>query len=138
MYDGEWYDGKQEGEGTYVWTWGDSFTGQYRGGKMNGRGTHTYADGGRFVGMMEQDVRKGYGEFHYFWGDQYKGYYEDDLKQNGMWYFNNGECKACRWVFDGETPPAPIMLQYARVLRRWPAVKHFKCVRGCHAVPPPP
>jgi hypothetical protein len=44
-YEGEWVDGKINGQGTLWYADGDQYQGEWRDGKMHGRGTYTYADG---------------------------------------------------------------------------------------------
>ena len=40
-YEGEWVDGKINGQGTLWYADGDQYQGEWRDGKMHGRGTYT-------------------------------------------------------------------------------------------------
>ena len=60
-YEGEWVDGKINGQGTLWYADGDRYEGEWRDGKMHGRGTYTYADGSAETGRYAAgaDVGKG-------------------------------------------------------------------------------
>jgi len=56
-YVGEYKDGKKDGYGAYYWRNGDRFVGMYKDGKRNGHGTKTYADGTKWIGEWRKDKR---------------------------------------------------------------------------------
>jgi hypothetical protein len=56
-YIGGYKDGQKNGHGAYYWANGDRFVGEYKDGKRNGRGTKTYADGTRWIGTWINDKR---------------------------------------------------------------------------------
>ena len=49
MYEGEFKDGKYDGQGTYTWSDGRKYVGEWLDGKQNGHGTVTSPDG-KYVG----------------------------------------------------------------------------------------
>lgn len=46
-----------EGDGTYSWSDGRSFTGQWKLNKMHGRGVFTWSDGRRYEGEYFEDKK---------------------------------------------------------------------------------
>ena len=64
-YEGEWVDGKINGQGTLWYADGDQYQGEWRDGKMHGRGTYTYADGDQYEGDWRDDRRHGKGTVVY-------------------------------------------------------------------------
>jgi hypothetical protein len=64
-YEGEWVDGKINGQGTLWYADGDQYQGEWRDGKMHGRGTYTYADGDQYEGDWKDDRRHGKGTVTY-------------------------------------------------------------------------
>ena len=50
MYEGEFKDGNQNGQGTLTWTNGDMYEGEFKDGKYDGQGTYTWPDGRKYVG----------------------------------------------------------------------------------------
>ena len=52
VYEGEWFAGKQEGEGKQVYAAGDEYQGRWREGLPDGRGKILYLRGGFFEGMF--------------------------------------------------------------------------------------
>ena len=53
LYDGEWNDGKPDGEGTKLWSDGRKYTGTWYQGKPVGEGLKTYSDGTTKHGRWE-------------------------------------------------------------------------------------
>ena len=78
VYEGDWKDGKRNGNGTYTFADGGVFVGEYKDSKKNGKGTFTYADGAVFVGEYKDGKRNGKGTFTYPNGAVEVGFYEQD------------------------------------------------------------
>ena len=57
-YEGEWKDGKMNGEGTFTFHDGEKYVGEYKDGKpWNGQGIQTSPDGGKYEGSWKNGVR---------------------------------------------------------------------------------
>jgi hypothetical protein len=76
-YEGEFRDGKANGQGTYTWPDGDRYVGEFRDGKANGQGTYTSADGRRYVGEWRDDEKEGQGTYTWPNGEKYEGEFRD-------------------------------------------------------------
>jgi len=75
---GEWKDGKQHGQGTYIFgpksKWaGDKYVGEYRNGKRNGQGTYIYPSGAKYVGENRNGKQHGQGTYTASDGEKYVG-----------------------------------------------------------------
>ena len=75
-YVGNWVNDSREGYGVFTWAPGsqwsaDKYEGQFKGGKFNGQGTYTWADGRKYVGNWVNDSREGYGVFTWAPGSQW-------------------------------------------------------------------
>ena len=55
VYEGQFIDGRVNGQGTYLWSDGDKYVGQFKAGKAQGRGVMIYADGKRVEGIWENN-----------------------------------------------------------------------------------
>ena len=62
-YDGEFRDGKRNGQGTFTWLNGGKYVGEYRDGKFNGQGTLTWPNGDKYVGEFRDGKRTGRGTY---------------------------------------------------------------------------
>ncbi len=58
-YEGEWKDGKQHGQETFIWGKGqfegDKYEGEYNYDKRHGQGTYIWSNGEKFVGEWKDD-----------------------------------------------------------------------------------
>ena len=64
-YIGEWKDGKEHGQGIFIWADGEEYIGQWMNGKKHGQGTYTYPSGAKYVGEYQNGVRRGQGTYTY-------------------------------------------------------------------------
>ena len=55
MYEGEFMDGKRNGQGTYTWTDEGKYEGKWKDGKSHGQGTFTFSDGNKGVGEFRDN-----------------------------------------------------------------------------------
>jgi len=62
-YDGEFRDGKRNGQGTFTWLNGGKYVGEYRDGKFNGQGTLTWPNGDKYVGEFRNGKRTSQGTY---------------------------------------------------------------------------
>ena len=52
-YEGEVKNGKQHGEGTYIWTNKDKYIGQWKNGKRHGKGIYIFNNGNVYIGQWK-------------------------------------------------------------------------------------
>merc|ERR1711900_64453 len=101
IYDGEYENGHQTGQGTLIFRVGSSkakYVGGFVNGLMNGHGTLTFRDGTVYVGDFANDAANGHGRRRGVRGDatvQHEGHFGD-----GAFV---GECTSdyratCPWV----------------------------------------
>ena len=61
-YEGDFKDGKLEGQGTNTWPSGQKYEGDFKDGKREGQGTQTWPDGSvRYRGLWKDDKRENQG-----------------------------------------------------------------------------
>lgn len=91
-YVGDWIDGERTGKGTFYWTDGDRYEGEFVDNKMHGRGTYYYNNGNRYEGDWREDKRTGKGTFYWASGDRYEGDYLDNkMHGRGIYYWKDGD-----------------------------------------------
>ncbi len=90
-FKGNFIDGKLNGEGTLIYSDGESFSGEFRDGKKNGKGIYTYANGSKYEGEYKDDLQNGKGIYTSVSGDKYIGDYLDGKTNGtGTYIFSNG------------------------------------------------
>lgn len=72
-YEGNWVDGKYDGQGEYTWGNGEKYVGKFQCGLRSGKGIVIYNKGGRYNGQWKDDKKEGYGEYTFANGDKYAG-----------------------------------------------------------------
>ena len=119
-YDGEFVNGKKEGEGKLIYANGnqyegtflggvpngkgkliqtdnDIYEGEWKNGKINGQGIRLHNNGDKYVGNHLNDVRSGKGLYLFVNGDSYNGnWVNGKANGKGILKFRNGD------VYDGE------------------------------------
>lgn len=65
VFNGQFNQGKRNGQGSYTWASGSNYTGEWKDGKRHGKGTYLYANGDKYVGSFENDKRHGTGIYTY-------------------------------------------------------------------------
>ncbi len=94
-YDGEFYNGSENGMGTYKWSTGEKFVGQFKMGKRY-KGLYTYANGDTFEGEYLND-KMHYGTVIFKDAGEYTGYFKNELFHGkGKIIWKNGD------TFEGE------------------------------------
>ena len=62
-YQGQFRDGKIDGEGEMRWADGKEYWGQFKDGKEDGEGTFRYANGNLYIGKFKQGKMDGFAIF---------------------------------------------------------------------------
>ena len=106
VYDGEFYKGKNHGQGTFSHA-GRKYVGQWKNGKKHGQGIYTYANGDKYIGEWKKNKYFGKGTYIYVNGDQYEGewkrgkYNEPDNQRGrngiGAYTYANGDIYIGEW-----------------------------------------
>ena len=95
-YVGDYKDGKQHGEGTYIATNGDKYVGQWRNGGAS-KGTLTFATGEIYIGEFKDGMKHGQGSLTLPGGVKYIGEFSNDkFNGQGVMIYSSGE------RYDGE------------------------------------
>ena len=104
VMEGEWRNGRLNGQGTYYYlasnqSKGDKYVGNFKEGNFNGQGTMTHANGDKYVGEFKDDEWNGQGAFTFANGNKYVGEFKDG-KQNGQGTFtrSNGAGFTGQWA----------------------------------------
>lgn len=71
--EGEFKDGKMNGNGTTYLTTGSKYIGEHKEGKFNGKGAYYWVDGTRYEGEFENNDKNGKGSYHWPDGSIYEG-----------------------------------------------------------------
>ena len=96
-YEGSFAAGRQNGKGKQIHTDGDTYEGYWKNGKMNGQGVRSYNNGEKYIGNHLNNVRNGKGIYYFANGDQYKGTWVDGKAEGkGVLTFKNGD------VYEGD------------------------------------
>ena len=119
-YDGEFSNGKREGEGKLIYANGnqyegtflggfpngrgkliqtdnDIYEGDWKNGKINGQGIRLHNNGDKYIGNHLNDVRSGKGLYLFVNGDSYNGnWVNGKANGKGILKFRNGD------IYDGE------------------------------------
>ena len=95
MYEGDFINGKFEGNGKFYYDDGDYFIGKYKNDLRNGKGILYYKNGNiMFEGEYIKGVREGKGKYYYEDGQYYIGQYKKNLPNGkGKLYYSNGKIK---------------------------------------------
>ena len=90
-YIGEWKDGKEHGQGIFIWADGEEYIGQWMNGKKHGRGTYTYPSGSKYVGQWMNGKKHGQGTYTYPSGDEYVGEHQNGVRHGrGTYTYPSG------------------------------------------------
>ena len=97
-YEGQWKDGKRDGQGTWFFTNGDRYEGQWKDNKQHGRGTHYFANGNRYESEWKRGERNVRLTWYFTNGDRYEGDWKDGKRDGqGAYYFSNGDRHVGWW-----------------------------------------
>ena len=98
-YDGEFVNGKKEGEGKLIYMNGNKYEGSFARGRQNGRGKLTQIDGDTYDGEWKDGRTNGQGTRYHNNGDKYIGNHLNNLRNGkGYYLFANGDSYEGNWV----------------------------------------
>ncbi|KAM7514877.1 hypothetical protein LguiA_004460 [Lonicera macranthoides] len=97
-YRGQYRQGLRHGYGVYRFYTGDSYAGEWFNGQSHGVGVQSCGDGSCYVGEFKCGVKHGIGCYHFRNGDKYAGeYFGDKIHGFGIYHFANGHCYEGSW-----------------------------------------
>ena len=97
IYEGSFLGGFPNGKGKLTQTDNDIYEGEWKNGKINGQGIRLHNNGDKYVGNHLNDVRSGKGLYLFINGDSYNGnWVNGKANGKGILKFRNGD------VYDGE------------------------------------
>jgi hypothetical protein len=106
MYEGEWFNGRKHGVGTFTFKNGNKYSGGWNHGTMNGRGLYSYSNGNVYEGSMKNNRKDGFGKMTMYVSrtsssgktsvaktmEVYEGMFRNDLRHGrGKYRYANGE-----------------------------------------------
>lgn len=95
-YEGEFRDGKINGQGIKNWTDGGRYEGEFRDGRITGRGVFTLADGSRYEGEFRDGAANGAGNYMQPDGTTYSGTWTNGcFVQGDRWAVVGAAAKKC-------------------------------------------
>ena len=100
-YEGSLVEGKQHGQGAFVYKDGSRYEGSWEKGYYHGKGIMIYKNGNRYEGDWVGGKRNGYGVFKWINGDRYEGEWRND-QRNGQAVLTlaDGTVKEGQWIDD--------------------------------------
>ncbi len=96
---GEFIDNKAHGQGTFISSKGEKYVGEYKDNKFNGQGTYTYTDGTGYVGEFIDNNKNGYGKEIFPNGSKYIGDYKDN-KPHGQGTMTHSDGKIEKGIWE--------------------------------------
>ena len=97
-FDGEWINGDYR-KGLMIYSKGDVYEGQFKNGKQHGEGQIRYANGEEYDGEWFQNSRRGQGKMIFQNGEVYEGEWQADSLSDGSYKYNNGDTYEGSWYF---------------------------------------
>jgi len=92
LYEGNFINGKFEGNGKYIYDDSDYYIGQYKNGLPNGKGIDYYSNGMiKYEGDYINGKGEGYGKYIWENGDYYIGQWKNGLFNGKGTYYNSNE-----------------------------------------------
>ena len=103
-YVGEYKDGTQNGQGTFIFADGTKYIGELKNSKPHGQGTFTFSSGDEYVGEFKDGKENGQGTFTFADYRQYSGEFKDgSFHGQGTFTFADGR-KSVGQFIDGKCP----------------------------------
>jgi len=98
-YDGDWKEGKFEGQGRFVLrATGISYHGQFIQGLKDGYGVEERGDGSKYEGHFKEGQKHGKGLYKWAIGERYEGeFIENKMYGNGTYSWNDGTVYVGEW-----------------------------------------
>ena len=98
-YDGEFVNGKREGEGKLIYANGNQYEGTFLSGLPNGKGKLIQTDNDIYEGEWKNGKINGQGIRYHNNGDKYVGNHLNDVRSGkGLYLFSNGDSYNGNWV----------------------------------------
>jgi len=98
VYEGDWRNGKYNGQGSYTYAGGDIYEGEWRDGKRHDQGKYTYINGDVYEGCWKDGDYHGQGKISYPDGEVYEGEWRDGKRHGqGRYTCNNGDVYEGGW-----------------------------------------
>ena len=92
IYEGEFLNGKQHGNGKYISADGYEYSGQWVNGIIEGEGTAKYSDGSIYTGSFKESKPNGIGKLVFLNGGSYEGTWENgNFHGKGTIIYSNGD-----------------------------------------------
>lgn len=89
-YEGAWIDDMREGQGKMFWANGERFDGEWMSDKML-NGTYVYTDGAKYIGYFLYGLKHGQGTYYYPNGEKYVGGWKNGQRNGeGIMYYAGG------------------------------------------------
>jgi len=101
VYEGNWENGRMNGQGVVLYKSGVSFKGNWKKGMYHGNGKITYKLGitRAYTGEWHFNKRHGAGTIQLFNDDVFTGYFRNNLMHgNGIYTWKNGVSLKSKWV----------------------------------------
>ena len=92
-YSGQFINGQRTGLGTLIWSNGDKYSGQFINGQRTGLGTLIWSNGEIYSGEFVDDKRTGFGRYEWNNGTIFEGKWSLDKEIDGIYYYKNGISK---------------------------------------------
>ncbi len=80
-----------QGLGIHVWDDGSRYEGNYKDGRRNGEGVFYYPKGAKYTGNQVNAQRNGFGTYYYTSGNKYVGEWNNDLKHGRGKLYSKGQ-----------------------------------------------
>ena len=96
-YEGSFKNDYHDGFGKLIQLNGETYEGEWKKGKINGNGTRVHANGNKYIGNYVNNIRNGNGHLIFVNGESYKGnFLNGKANGNGVFKFKNGN------IYEGE------------------------------------
>ena len=96
-YEGSFKNDYHDGFGKLIQLNGETYEGDWKKGKINGNGMRIHANGNKYIGNYVNNIRNGNGHLIFVNGESYKGnFLNGKANGNGVFKFKNGN------IYEGE------------------------------------
>lgn len=97
-YIGNWVNQYREGKGKMIFTSGDVYRGEFKHGRINGKGIMDFVSGDKYEGNWSNDLQHGNGNYFYSNGDRYEGeFYAGKFQGKGSMFYKDGSKYVGDW-----------------------------------------
>lgn len=99
MYEGEWRNGKANGQGKFSHTNGDIYDGEFKEDRAYGQGIYYHKNGSKYIGSWKDDLKDGFGREEWEDGSYYEGHFKAGAKHGqGTYKWADGSSYEGVWV----------------------------------------